>query len=399
MVDFKLTERQLLLQRTARDFAENEIKPIVKEIEKMDRTKFTPWDKCRDMVKKATKLGFTTLLIPEKYGGGGGGCMDNVILDEELAVADIGIAATFFSLSTCVPVIIVMAGTEKQRERWLREVCSADQHVFGIALTEADTPGSEVFCPYPDPKLGIKTYAKREGDMFVINGSKSAFITNTGAAKAFLLVARTDLTKPGFESMSIFYLPTDTPGFTTGKLTELIGWRTAQNGELFLDNVRIPKENLVGKEGDALNITLKALPYIAIGLASCYVGLARAIYEYALDYAKRRVSWGQPIIQHQAIALKLADMLVNTQAARLVVWEGAYAADTGSELAATIKSPSAKTFAVDVAIENAQNAVKILGGYGVTKEFQTEKYLCDAWVGYSCDFTRDMLRLGIANFL
>jgi len=141
------------------------------------------------------------------------------------------------------------------------------------------------------------------------------------------------------------------------------------------------------------------LPEVAIGLAASYVGLARAAYEYALNYAKQRVSWGRPIIEHQAVALKLADMMINTQAARLVVWDAAVTAETSPQLAATVKAPSAKTFAVDVAIKNAQTAVEILGGYGVTKECLAGKFLADATIGYSCDFTREVLRLGVVNFL
>ncbi len=141
------------------------------------------------------------------------------------------------------------------------------------------------------------------------------------------------------------------------------------------------------------------VPEVPIGLAASYVGLARAAYEYALNYAKQRVSWGRPLISHQAVALKLADMMVNTQAARLMVWDAACAADSNPQLAATVKAPAAKTFAVDVAIKNAQTAVEILGGYGITKEYQAGKFLSDAWIGYSCHFTRDILRLGLVNFM
>jgi alkylation response protein AidB-like acyl-CoA dehydrogenase len=160
----------------------------------------------------------------------------------------------------------------------------------------------------------------------------------------------------------------------------------------------VPVENLFGQEGKAGEL-LMLLPEVAIGLAASYVGLARAAYEYALDYAKQRVSWGRPIIEHQAVALKLADMMVNTQAARLMVWDAAHAADTTPLLATTVKAPAAKTFAVDVAIKNAQTAVEILGGYGVMKESQAGKFLSDAWIGYSCDFSRDILRLGLVNFM
>ena len=183
-----------------------------------------------------------------------------------------------------------------------------------------------------------------------------------------------------------------------GKRTEMIGWKPSHHAEIHLDNVRVSKENLIGEEGGAGKL-LMLVPEVAIGLSACYVGLARAAYEYALDYAKKRVSWGRPIIEHQAVALKLADMMVNTQAARLMVWDAAVTADTNPFLAATVKAPAAKTFAVDVAIKNAQTAVEILGGYGVLKDSVPGKYLADAWIGYSCDFTKDILRLGLVNFM
>jgi alkylation response protein AidB-like acyl-CoA dehydrogenase len=144
---------------------------------------------------------------------------------------------------------------------------------------------------------------------------------------------------------------------------------------------------------------LGAVAEMPVGLAACYVGLARAAYEYARTYAGQRVSWGRPIIEHQAVALKLADMYVDTQAARLMVWDAAHACETAPMAAGTVKAPAAKTFAVDVAIRNAQRCVEILGGYGVTKEYRAGKFLNDAMVGYACDFTRDLLRMGMVAFI
>jgi len=398
-ISFSLSEEQQLMQKTARDFAQNEIKPVVEEIEKRDPTKVIPWDLCRDMYRKATGLGFTTLLIPEKYGGQGRTDIDNVILMEELGAVDLGIAAGYFNQTVTSPVILLSGATEAQCDKWLTELCSLDAPIISSAGNEADVAGSDAFCPYPDPKIGMKTYAKRDGDEYVINGSKAAFCTNAGIADYYFVMARTDMTKPAIESTSLFFIPRDTPGLSVGKKTEMIGWKTAQHAEVFLDDVRVSSESLIGeKEGNVGLFFLEALPHLAAGLAACYVGLARAIYEYAFDYAKQRVSWGQPIINHQAVALKLADMYVDTQAARLMVWDLAYAADTRSPQA-LFKGPAAKTFAVDVAIKNAQSAVKILGAYGVTTEFKTAKYLGDAWVGDSCDGTRDMLRLNMMNAL
>jgi len=154
----------------------------------------------------------------------------------------------------------------------------------------------------------MKTLAQRDGDTYVINGNKSALITNAGIADAYFIMARTDLDKPMRESMSMFYIPADTLGLKFGKKTEMIGWKPSHHAELYLDNVRVPASNLIGQEGQAAAL-LMLLPEVAIGLAASYVGLARAAYEYALNYAKQRVSWGRPIIEHQAVALKLANIM------------------------------------------------------------------------------------------
>ena len=401
MLDFTLTEEQQMLQKTAREFAQNEIRPVVEEIERLDRSKSRPWDVSRKMYEKAVKLGFTSMLIPQEYGGGGLGCLENVLLEEEFGAVDVGIAATLFNMSIAPVKIIEFAATPEQRERWLRELVACDTPVLASAGNEPNVAGCDFMCPYPDPRIGIQTFARKDGDSYVINGQKAGFITNAGVASYYFVIARTDLTKPQMESSAFFFVPADTPGLRVGRSTDLLGWRTAQSAEVYFEDMRVPREALVGgEEGGANSIFLmQAMPYVAVGLAAVYVGLARAAYEYALEYAQQRVSWGQPIIRHQSITAMLADMVVETQAARLVVWDAAWHTDRRSEQAAIVKSPSAKTFAVDVAIRNAERALKILGAYGICQEYRTAKYLCDAWVGWPCDGPNTMLRLHMANML
>ena len=397
MIDLSLTEEQLMLQQTARDFAEKEIEPLVEQLEKLDHAKQSPWEICKPMVTKGTSLGFTKMLIPEEYGGLGQECRDMVILLEELGAADVAIAADYFNLTMTMPLAFIHGCEEAQRVRYLEDFCNAEVTVLAGAQSEPNVAGSEMFCPIPDPGLGMKTSAERQEDGgYVLNGTKSAFVTNAGAADAYFILARTDLTRPQFESVSFFYIPADTPGLSIGKQTELMGYKSSCHAEVVLEDVYVSKEQLIGEENGGLKL-LAGIPHMVVGLSACYVGLARAAYEYALAYSKQRVSWGQPIANHQAVALKLADMLVDTQAARLMVWDAAYAVDTGSHLGGMVKAPAAKTFAVDTAIKNAQKAVEILGGYGVATEYKTTKFLSDAIVGYACDFTRDILRLGIAH--
>lgn len=398
MMDFRLSEEQQLLQRTARDFARREIAPVARRIHRQPGRNAEPWPECEAMFRKGRALGFTSLLVPEQYGGGGLRCIDATVVLEELAAADISIAADYFSLNATVPLIILAAGTDEQKAQWMAEICGDQPLVLSGALSEPNVAGSELFCPIPDPKLGIRTHAVRDGDHYMIEGHKSAFVTNAGIADRYFVLARTDLEKPQFESISIFYVPADTPGLTVGKRTEMIGWHTSRHAEVYLDRVRVPAAQRVGAEGIAAQV-MAGLPQMPICLAACFVGLARAAYDCAIDYAATRKSGGVTIDQHQSVALKLADMYVDLQTARLLVRDAALAVDTRPMEAATLKAPAAKTHAVDVAIRNAQRAVEILGGYGITTEYPAGRYLNDAWVGYACDFTREMLRLGMTGFL
>ncbi len=398
MIDFSLSEEQQLLQKTARDFARREIAPVAERIHAMPERNIEPWPECAAMYRKGRELGFTNLLVPEEYGGLGMRCIDATIVFEELAAADISIAADYFSLNATVPLIILSAGTDEQKETWLTEICTGEPLMLSGALSEPNVAGSELFCPTPDPKLGIRTHAVRDGDDYVIDGQKSAFITNAGIADHYFVLARTDLDKPQFESISIFYVPADSPGLTVGKRTEMIGWHTSRHAEVYLDSIRVPTARRIGAEGCAAQV-MASLPQMPTCLAACFVGLARAAYDCAFRYAATRKSGGVAINQHQAVALKLADMYVDLQTARLLVRDAALAVDTNPMEAATLKAPAAKTHAVDVAIRNAQRAVEILGGYGITAEYPAGRLLNDAWVGYACDFTRELLRLGMSGFL
>ncbi|MFM2042980.1 MAG: hypothetical protein RLY86_1556 [Pseudomonadota bacterium] len=397
MIGFTLTEEQLLLQKTARDFARQEIAPVVRRLRHQPQGADT-WAAVRPIIAKGAGLGFMRLLLPEVQGGLGGTCLDACLLMEELGAADVGIAADYFSLTACMPLMIVRGGTAEQQARLIPPFVSDSGFIAAGAQSEANVGGSELMSMDPDPKLGPKTTAKRAPGGYSLTGSKSAFITNAGVAEGYFIIARTDPAAPVAQSLTIFWVPADSPGLSHGPNTELIGWKASHHAELYLDSVFVPEENRIGGEG-AAGMLFARLPEMPVCLAACFVGLARAAYDYALDYAKTRVSNGKPIIQHQAVALKLADMAVDVQAARLLVWDAAAACETDWMTAAALKGPAAKTAAVDAAIRNAERAVQILGGYGVTTEYDAGAMLTDAWVGYACDFTRDVLRLGMVPFL
>ncbi len=309
---------------------------------------------------------------------------------------DVAAAASYFSLTATMAQLVARAGTPSQRDRWLAPVRDGAPVLLSGALSEPDRAGSDLFYPDADPTVGVQTVARREGDAWVIDGTKSAFVTNAGVADAYFVMARTAFDAPPAQAMTMFHVPGDAPGLSFGRRTELSGWRTSTHAELVLDGVRVGDEDVVGGVGEA-GLVFARCPEIAIGLAACFVGLARSAHEYAAAYANDRRSWGVPIARHQTVALRLAEAAIDVQAARLLVWDAALAADADPLTAATRKGPAAKVFAVDAAIRNAQRAVEVLGAYGVSTEYKAARYLNDAWVGWSCDFTRDLLLLGIAS--
>lgn len=399
MIELTLTEEQQLLQQTARDFARAEIEPAVERVLKQRDAggHQDPWPLCRDVFAKGWELGFTRLLLPETFGGGGGRMIDAAILLEELGAADVAIAADLFALNMTVPLIVLTGGTPAQRDELLPLIASRPTVLSG-ALSEPNVAGSELFTQDPNPKMGIRTFARRDGDRYVISGTKSAFVTNCGIADHYFVLARTSLEKPLWESISVFFVGADAPGLKPGTRTRMAGWHTGHHAELYLEDVVVPAARLIGGEGLGARI-MGGLPQMPVGLAAAYVGLARRAYEYALDYAQKRMSMGVPIVRHQAVALKLAEMYADWHSARLALWDAALDCDADPMRAATLKAPLAKTTAVDASIRNAERALQILGAYGITDEYPTARWLNDAWIGYSCDFTREMLRLGMVPFL
>lgn len=394
-MNFELTDEQHLLQRTARDFARHEIAPVAARVAAEQPA--DPWTLCAPVFRKGFELGFTRLLIDESFGGVGARMLDAVLLLEELGAADVAIAADLFALNMTVPMIIASAGDASQRDRWLRVICSKPTMLSG-ALSEPNVAGSELFTQDPSPTHGIKTVARRDGNHYIIRGQKSAFVSNCGIADYYFVLARTSLEKPWWESISVFLVPAATSGLKPGKRTRMSGWHTGHHAELLLDDVKVPAAHMIGGEGGGARV-MGSLPQMGIGLAAAYVGLARRCYEYALDYAHQRKSMGVPIVQHQAVALKLADMYADYHSARLALWDAAADCALDPMRAATLKAPLSKTMAVDAAIRNAGRAVQILGAYGISAEYPTAGWLNDAWIGYACDFTRDMLRLAMVPFL
>jgi alkylation response protein AidB-like acyl-CoA dehydrogenase len=397
MIDLSLSSEQRELQQLAGTFASRELAPLARRMDSGEHGAAARADHAA-MFAKAAAIGLHALLIAPEFGGTGGSCLDNVVVQEELGAVDVGLAGSL-NLCTCMPVMIAAGAEDEQRERWLTELATAEDHVLAGALNEPDVAGSELFAPLPDPGLGVRTTARRDGDAYVINGTKAAFVSNAAVAKAFMVFARTDRNLGPLQGTSVFYIPADANGLTVGPPTALLGMRTSWHAEVIFDDVRVGAERRIGPEGGGLELMGGAAAPMALGLAAGFVGLARAAHEAALGYARERRSWGRPLNEHQAVALHLADSEIDLRAARLLVWEAALAVDRGDVGAAMRMVPAAKVFAVDAAIRTAERAVKVHGGYGVASEYQVEKLLRDAWTGWSCDFTGDMLRLQVAQAL
>ena len=396
MIDFQLDDEQQMMRDTARTFAAREMAPLVELAEResgghVDRASYLAF------FRAATEIGLHSMMLPVEYGGTGRSCLDNALVQEELGAVDVGLGSSL-GLTMTVPNMIVVGGTEDQKREWLSELVAADDHVLAGALNEPDVAGSELFCPVADPSLGIRTKARRDGGDYVITGAKAGWVTNGGIAKSYLVFARTASDGPAMATTSAFYVPADTPGLSTGPRTELLGMRSSWHGELFLDDVRVPASRRLGEEHRGLELMGAASAAMAVGLAASFVGVARTAFDLALAYSNERMSWGQPIRRHQAVSLHLADAAVDLQTARLLVWDAAVAVDR-NDPAAAWKVAAAKTHAVDVAIANAERAVKLHGAAGVARGIGPEKLLRDAWTGYSCDFTKDVLRLALADAL
>ncbi len=375
MIGFELSDEQKQLQEVARRFAETEIKPVAAQFDNVaDPRQAYP----KDVIRKGFELGFHSLLIPEKYGGVGASPMEYAILLEELAVADIGMANAFHVVMS-MSEMISKNGTEEQCQRWLVPVAedTTGEYLMCFGATEP-SGGTEIFCPLPDPKLGTRTRARKDGDDYVINGRK-LYSSNASVSKLYGLLARTDMTRPNAESCSVFFFPADTPGFSVGTIENKMGHRASMNGELIFEDMRLSKDNLLGKEGGGFETINAIYDTNGVGTGSMAVGVARAAYEMALQYAREREIWGQPIGHYQAVGNMLVDMKADLEMARLMVrrvaWQSGHVSSEGQ-----LPPNMAKVYPAEMARRVTINAMQVLGGAGYMKDYPAEKYVRDAMV-------------------
>ncbi|HEY5669071.1 MAG TPA: acyl-CoA dehydrogenase family protein [Anaerolineales bacterium] len=380
MIDFELTDEQREMREMAHKFAEKEIRPIAAEYDEREEV---PWE----VIQKATKAGFMSYFIPERYGGGGiTDLFTHCLVDEEIFWGCAGIATILGGTSLCATPIL-LAGTEEQKEKYLSRFCDLDQPKLGaFALTEPSA-GS-------DPASMI-TQAHRDGKYYVLNGYKT-FITNAGIADVYVIFATVDVSR-GVRGVTAFIVDKDWEGVVPGKKEKKMGIRASHTATLALEGVRVPVENRLGEEGEGFAIAMRTFEHTRTHIAIGAVGLARAAFEYALQYAQERVQFGKPISHHQAVSFMLAEMATQIDAARLLAWRAAYLADQG--VPCTKEASMAKAFAADMAMQATTDAVQILGGYGYMREYPVEKWMRDAKIMQIYEGTAQIQRMIIARFI
>jgi len=379
-MDLKLTEEQEMVRKMARDFAQKEVAPIAAEMDEKGEVPF-------ENIKKMGQLGLLGLTAPEEYGGGGADTVSYVVALEEIAKACASTAVVMAVQNSLVNYALARFGTEEQKRKYLTPLARGEK-IGAYALTEPEA-GSDA--------AAIRTRAVRDGDEYVINGTKH-FITNGGFADIVILYATVDPSK-GYRGITAFIVEKGTPGFSAGKEENKMGIRATNTCELIFQDCRVPAANRLGDEGQGFKIALSALDAGRIGIGAQAVGIAQAAYEAALQYAKTRVQFGQPIAQLQAIQWMLADMATRIEAARLLVYKAALAKDEAQKTGARFSKEAAmaKLFASETAGFVTDCALQIHGGYGYMKDYPLERYYRDARITRIYEGTNEIQRLVIAR--
>ena len=376
-MQFELTQEQAQLRDTVRSFTQRSIAPVAHEWERDGRYP-------EEIVDEMRKLGLFGVTVPVEYGGAGIDCVSYAIVFEELSRGWMGIAGILgsHSLST---LLIARYGDEDQRQRWLPDLATGRRR-SGIALTEP-AAGSDL--------QGILTVAKRVGDTYIVNGTKT-WITNARFADPLPVLVKTDPSaEPRHRGMSVLMVEANTPGFSIGRDLGKLGYHGPESCEVVLADATVPARNLLGNvEGVGLKQVLSVLEYGRINISARAVGVAQAAYDQAAEYARHRHAFGQPIADFQAIQLRLADMATEVQAARLLTWWAASKVGAGR---ADAESGMAKYFSSEVALKASLNAMRVHGAYGYSTEYDVERLYRDSPLMAIGEGTNDILRLVIAR--
>ncbi|MCP4650756.1 MAG: acyl-CoA dehydrogenase [PVC group bacterium] len=377
-MDYLLTEEQIMVRDLARKIAQEKVKPIAAELDAKDEFSWP-------LMKLLAESDLFGVYIEEKYGGMGGGILELCLVTEELSRACGGIAVSYAASALGTDPIILM-GTEEQKQKYLPDLASGRKiAAFGLTEPNAGSDAGAMECT-----------AKKDGDHYILNGTKH-FITNGGEAETYTIIAMTDKTK-GSRGASAFILEKGMPGFTFGKKEDKMGIRPSATRELVFTDCKVPKANLLGKEGQGFILAMKTFDMSRPGVAAQALGIAQGALDLALEYSRQRQQFGRPICSFQGIKFMLADMAAQTEAARGLVYGVARMIDSGNTKV-TKESAMAKMFASDTAMRVTTDAVQIYGGYGYMKEYPVEKFMRDAKITQIYEGTNQILRDVIANNL
>ena len=372
-ISFELTGEQRELRDLAHDFAGRELRPIARD-----------WDEQEDcppeLLGKAAALGLTSHAIPVEYGGGGVSAVTSSLIAEELSWGCAGLSAPIGA--TMFPVRpLLRFGSEEQKERWLPRLASEEGCLAAIAFTEPGA-GSDV--------SGIQATARRDGDEYVLSGEK-CYVTNGGIAELTIVFAKLD------GAITAFLVEAGDPGVTAGRKEPKLGLRASYTGSILFDEARIPADRLLGDAGEGFVIAMDFFMHSRPQVAASALGIARAAFEYATEYANERRAFGKPLIAKQGVSFKLADMAIQVEAARLLVWRAAAALDAGDD--AGLLGSYAKAFAADAAMSITTDAVQVLGGAGIMRDHPVEKWMRDAKVLQIVEGTSEIQRHVIVQYL
>lgn len=380
MMNFDLSDEHNMIRETVRDFAEREIKPVARELDEREEFSYT-------LTKRMGELGLFGMYVPEEYGGQGMDTLSYIIAVEELARIDGSQAATLAAHNSLGIGPLYQFGTEAQKKKYLPQLCTGEA-LWSFGLTEPNA-GSD--------SRGSKTTAVLDGDSWVINGSK-IFITN-GASdiNAGCTVQAVFENEEGKKVFNTIIVERDTPGFRRVAMHGKMMWRASDTSELFFDDVRVPRENLLGAVGQGSKIMLTTLDSGRLSIAAMGLGAAQGAYELALAYAKERKQFGQPIAGFQAIAFKLADMAMKIELARNLLYKACWLKDEGRPYGK--EAAMSKLYCSEIAREVADEAVQIFGGYGLMKEYDVERFYRDQRLLQIGEGTSEIQRLVISRYI
>ncbi|MGD6849345.1 acyl-CoA dehydrogenase [Rossellomorea aquimaris] len=377
-MNFKLSEEHEMIRKMVRDFARNEVAPTAADRDEEERFDM-------DLFKKMAELGLTGIPWPEEYGGIGSDYLAYCIAVEELSRVCASTGVTLSAHTSLAGWPVYKFGTEEQKQKYLRPMAQGEK-IGAYGLTE---PGSG------SDAGGMKTTARLEGDHYVLNGSK-IFITNGGIADTYIVFALTDPSQRQ-RGTSAFIVEADFEGFSVGKKEKKLGIRSSPTTEIVFEDCKVPKENMLGNEGDGFKIAMMTLDGGRNGIAAQAVGIAQGALDASVDYAKEREQFGKPIAANQGISFKIADMATSIEASRLLTYQAAWLESEG--LPYGKESAMSKLMAGDTAMKVTTEAVQIFGGYGYTKDYPVERYMRDAKITQIYEGTQEIQRLVISRMV